>query len=100
MLVRSDSDFSIYHRDTAVKKKMKQHADIRIHANQCKIQSGDTVLVRQDKHNKLTTPFEQYVVTSRKGFMITAKGCSDGRMVTRSSSFYKLLPSSAGECHQ
>ena len=75
MPVRRDIVFSIYHRDTAVKKKMKQHADIRTHAKPCKIQIGDTVLVRQDKHSKLTTPFEpnQYVVTRRKGSMITAK---------------------------
>ena len=81
---------------------MRQHADILTHAKPCKIQIGDTVLVRQDKHNKLTTPFEpnQYVVTRRKGSMITAKRCSDGRMVTRNSSFYKLLVSSAEECHQ
>ena len=32
--------------------------------------------------------------------MITAERCFDGCMVTRNSSFYKLLPSSAGECHQ
>ena len=59
----------------------------------------DTVLVRQDTYNKLSTPFEpnQYVVTRRKSSMITAKECSDGRLVTKNSSFYKLLPSSAGE---
>ena len=81
---------------------MKQHADIRPHATLCKIQIGDTVLARQDKRNKLSTPFEpnQYVVTRRTGSMVTAKRCSDGRMVTRNSSSHKLLPSSAGECHQ
>ena len=45
MSVHRDSDFSIYHRDTAAKKKMKQHADIRTHTKPCKIHIGDTVLV-------------------------------------------------------
>ena len=78
MSVRRDSDFSIYHRDTAVEKKMKQHADVCTHAKPCKIQTGDTVLVRQDKHNKLSSPLQpnQYVVTRRKGSMITTKRCS------------------------
>ena len=80
MSVRRDSDFSIYHHDTAVTKKMKQHADIHTHAKPCKIQIGDTVFLQQDKHNKLSTPFErnQYVVTRRKGSMITAERCSVG----------------------
>ena len=93
MSIRRDSDSSIYHRDTAVKQKMKQHADIRTHAKPCKIQIGDTVLVRQDKHNKLSTRFEpnRYIVTRRKGSMITAERWFDGCMVTRNSSFYKLF---------
>ena len=37
MSVRRDGDFSVYLRDTAVKKKMKQHADIRTHAKPCQI---------------------------------------------------------------
>ena len=57
MSVCRDRDFSIYHHDTTVKKWMKKHADIRTHSKPCKIQIGDTVLVRQDKHNKLSAPF-------------------------------------------
>ena len=45
MSICRDSDSSVYHHDTAVKKKMKQHADICTHAKPCKIQIGDTVLV-------------------------------------------------------
>ena len=49
MSVCRDSDFSIHHRDTAVKRKMKQHADIRTHAKPCKIQIGD----RKKTHCKI-----------------------------------------------
>ena len=45
MSVLRDSDVSVYYHDTAVKKKMKQHADVCTYAKPCKIQIGDTVLV-------------------------------------------------------
>ena len=55
-------------------------------------QSSDTVLVRQPKKNKLSTPFnpEPLVVEGKKGPMVTA---SDGfKTITRSSSMFKIIP--------
>ena len=55
---------------------------------------GETVLVRQEKRNKLSTPFEPipYHVTRIKGSMITAQRTTDNRTVTRNSSFFKSIP--------
>ena len=53
---------------------------------------GDTVLVRQPKKNKLSTPFnpEPLVVEEKKGSMVTA---SDGfKSITRNSSMFKIIP--------
>ena len=57
------------------------------------IKLGDTVLVKQPKANKLSTPFNPvpFVVEEKKGSMITA---SDGhKTVTRNSSMFKVVPS-------
>ena len=55
-------------------------------------QSSDTVLVRQPKKNKLSTPFnpEPLVVEEKKGSMVTA---GDGfKTITRNSSILKIIP--------
>ena len=56
------------------------------------IKPGDTVLVRQPKKNKLSTPFnlEPLVVEEKKGSIVTA---SDGfKSITRNSSMFKVNP--------
>ena len=70
-------------RDAEQKSKIKAYADIK---------PGDTVLVRQPKKNKLSTPFdpEPLVVEEKKGSMVTA---SDGfKSITRNSSMFKIIP--------
>ena len=54
----------------------------------------ESVLVRQEKRNKLSTPFEpiSYHVTRVKGSTITAQTTTDNRNVTRNSSFFKTIP--------
>ena len=73
--------------------KMKHYADGRNHAKPCKIKEGDTVLVKLDhKENKLSPTFrpKPYVVTSRKGSMVTAN--SGDHNITRNSSYFKQIP--------
>ena len=74
-----------------MKDKMKKYADDKRNAKPSDLKIGDTVLVKQDKQNKLSTPFnpEPYKITARNGTMITAK--KDGHTITRNSSFFKQV---------
>eukprot|EP00795_Rhopilema_esculentum_P010289 gene10289-18987_t len=68
------------------------YANKRRKAKKSNLQVGDTVLVRQQKRDKLTTRFSktQYKVVNRKGTQITAED-SNHRRVTRNVSFLKKL---------
>ena len=70
---------------------MKMNADKFNHANEHTILVGDTVLVRQQKKNKLLTRFdpEPYQVTRVKGTMVTAT--RPGHYVTRNILFFKKI---------
>ena len=72
-------------------KSAKQYADQRRHTQQSNISVGDTVLVRQKKHNKLSSFYNPlpYKVTSMKGSMITAE--RQGHQMVRNSSFFKKV---------
>ena len=61
--------------DKKRKRKMKTYADKRRNAKPSKLYVGNCVLVKQDKENKLTTPFDPrpYEVTNKKGNMVTAQ---------------------------
>ena len=76
--------------DKKAKQKMKDYADKRRNAKPSKLQTGDTVLVQQDKENKFTTPFDPrpYEITNKKGSMVTAK--REDREITRYSSHFKM----------
>ena len=88
-------DGELRQRDSDAKKKMKIAADKRHHAKPSSISSGDKVLVRQQKQNKLCTPFwpKPLVVTATKGSMVTALR-PDGSTVTRNSALFRKLPDS------
>ena len=80
-------------RDAEQKKKIKAYADQKLGARESKIKLGDTVLIKQPKTNKLSTPFSPapLVVEEKKGSMVTA---SDGhKTITRNSSMFKVVPS-------
>ena len=64
-------------RDAEQKKKIKAYADQKLGVRESNIKLGDTVLIKQPKANKLSTPFNPVplVVEEKKGSMITA---SDG----------------------
>jgi len=73
---------------------MKRHADQKNHAKHANIQTGDYVLAKQRKENKLSTPFKPtpMVVTETKGSMITACPThGDPVSLTRNSSRFRKL---------
>ena len=79
-------------RDAEQKSKIKAYADLKLGTKSSGIKPGDTVLVRQPKKNKLSSPYspEPLVVEERKGSMVTA---SDGlKSITRNSSMFKIIP--------
>ena len=79
----------IVRNDNQAKLKMRTYADARRHTKPCHLQTGDAVLVKQRRRNKLTPPFcpTPYQVTARKGSMITAE--RGHHQITRNSSHFK-----------
>ena len=92
---RGDSELkSMRQMDTENKDRMKTYADNRRRAVQNDLKVGDSVLVRQKRTNKFSTPYSAIplTVTGRNQSMITAK--NGQRKVTRNSSFFKKIHSS------
>ena len=77
--------------DDKAKAKMKRYADAKSRAKPSKIAVNDSVLVRQRKQNKLSTPFDPspFHVVRKKGTMITA--CRNGKYITRNASHFKVV---------
>lgn len=80
---------SISQNDAHSKEKMKSYADKRRNTQSSRISVGDTVLVRQPKKNKLSTPFDPrpYTVTKQNGSMFTAR--RGNHVITRNASHFK-----------
>ena len=80
-------------KDEKVKAKMKAYADEKPRATPSKIAVGDSVLARQRKQNKLSTPFDPrpFHVMRKRGTMITA--CQSGKYITRNASQFKIVSS-------
>lgn len=72
-------------------EKAKTYADKRAHAKPSPLKVGDAVLVKQQKTNKFSTPFNAspLMVTKIKGSMVTAKNARG--YIVRNSSHFKLL---------
>ena len=78
--------------DELRKAKAKAYYDSSKNAKASPLSVGDTVLVKQRRTNKLSTPFDPQplIITARKGSMVTA---SRGRYsITRNVSFFKSFP--------
>ena len=75
--------------DAEAKSKMKWYADKKSYVKPSNIQVGDRVLCRQDRRNKMTTPYfnQPMTVTQIRGSRVTAM--NKGRFVTRHLSFFK-----------
>ena len=76
--------------DRLQKARMKRYADQKRRAKPVAIAAGDTVLVRQRKHNKYTSAFSPRLYTVRKvcGTQVTAES-ADHHVVTRNVSHFK-----------
>ena len=83
-------DFSIEDevrdRDSERKEKGKVYADCKRNACESEIQEGDKVLLRQEKENKLSTPYKQspFTVVQKNGnsVLVEADGVQYRRNVT------------------
>ena len=86
------SDKSIRKRDTKVKQKRKQYSDRKTGAKRSTVKTGDAVLVKQPKKNKLTPPFNPNpgVILEKKGSMVTVR--HSDRTLTRDASHFKPIP--------
>ena len=86
------SDKSIRKRDTKVKQKRKQYSDRKTGAKRSTVKTGDAVLVKQPKKNKLTPPFNPNpgVILEKKGSMVTVR--HGDRTLTRDASHFKPIP--------
>ena len=85
---------SVKHRhleqtDSAVKAKMKPHADSKHNTKPSNIAIGDTVLVRQNQGTKFTTRYQSrpFKVTQRLGNRVTTE--RNGKYITRNVSLFK-----------
>ena len=78
--------------DDTAKLLQKKYADSDRHTAEHNLQVGDTVLVRQQKQNKLSTPCNPtpFIVEKVKGNMFTATNSQ--YTVTRNSSLFKAVP--------
>ncbi|ESP01470.1 hypothetical protein LOTGIDRAFT_157659 [Lottia gigantea] len=87
--------------DKAAKCKMKSYADQKFHAKSSDLMQGDLVLVKQNKVNKLSTPFsaEPSVVLDVKGSMITLKR-PNGKVYARNSSLLKRVPTTSNQLNK
>ena len=80
--------------DTNAKSKMKYYADLKNNAKSTNINVGDSVLVKQQKQNKLSSAFNPtpMVVTAKNHSMITAQCPSNNTtQITRNCCRFKKL---------
>jgi len=78
--------------DSEAKERMKREYDARMRARECNIGIGSTVLVKQERKNKLMAAWDPnpYTVTLINGSLVTAKRTYPTRHeITRNSSFFK-----------
>lgn len=77
--------------DLKKKEKMKVYADTATNGRPHTLQVGDTVLARQRRQNKLSSPYNKhpYTIVQIKGSMITARNATS--YITRNSSQFKKI---------
>ena len=79
-------------RDAQQKLKIKSQAELRRTIKDCDIQVGDTVLVRQPKREKLSTPYHPTpLAITKKHYSILTAESADQQVTHNSSHFKKLL---------
>ena len=88
-----NDDNQIRERDAKKKLQAKQYADRKSYVKTSSIKVGDLVLARNEKKGKLEPVYDPrpYTVTEKKGTMVTALRASPMHVLTRNTSFFKLL---------
>ena len=78
---------------------MKHYADQSNNANYTHFEIGDSVLVQQPKHNKLSTRFNPipYHIIRKRGTMLAARN-HRGQYITRHASHFKHFNTDS-DCH-
>ena len=76
-------------QDAQQRLKMKCHAESKGAIRECDIQVWDTVLAKQPRRGKLSTPYQPtpLIVTDKNQSMLTVEGANP--KVTRNSSYFK-----------
>ena len=89
--VPSAPSTDLHTTDAARKADIKGHGDKYLKTRPSKLKVGDKVLVRQNKKNALSTPFDPppYTVTWRKGNSVVAKRGNE--TIRRNISFFKIV---------
>ena len=88
---QTPDDIDINRRDKEYKAKIKARRENR-NTRHHNIIKGDFVIVKQPRVNKWTMPYEScfYAVTDISGSTVTARRISDGRVITRDGSHFKI----------
>ena len=83
-------DAAVHSADAVRKEKGRVHANSVRRAKESMVKQGDKVLLRQQKQNKLSTPYERdpYTVINRKGQSVIIE--KNGKKMMRHVSFVKL----------
>ena len=94
---QKSNDAILKKNHSTAQQRNQQYHDQRNHATDRQLTTGDTVLVKQPKYNKLTPNFkpEPYIVTDIKGTMITAQSSVTGKRITRNICPYKAVADQA-----
>jgi len=88
----------VMHQNDAISRSLnKSYYDQRHGAKASPLKVGDQVLVKQKRHNKLSTPYDPkpLVITGRKGSMVTA--ARGNYAITRNTSHFKQLARRPGQ---
>ena len=86
-MIQEEEKDDIKERDTAIKAKQKEKLDEKRRTKEHTIKKGDLVLVKQEKTNKLSTPYgpTPHIVERVKG-LSQQRGAMRGPLATRLSS--------------
>jgi hypothetical protein len=92
LTIKSPTHNTIRKKDKDRKLKMKTHFENKHCVKPSQFKVGDSVLVKQEKKDKLTTPFnpKPLKIKEKKGSMITARD-GQNKMITRNSSHFKKV---------
>ena len=88
-----DTGSEVRERDAEKKLQAKRYADQKSYVKASSLKVGDLVLVRNERKGKLQPVYDPkpHTVTMTKGTMVTASRVNPRHIITRNSSFFKML---------